>query len=65
MAEFRSVRLPEKLCSAAEARWNADFGTVENLISFLLQELTREEVQHWDRAEEQMIEQRLRDLGYV
>lgn len=64
MSEWRSVQLPEHLCAEAEKRWGGRFASLESLLTSLLQELSRDETQ-LDRAEEKIIEQRLRDLGYL
>ena len=65
MTQYRTVQLPEELCAAAE-KYAADrFDGLEGLVSFLLQEILKDEGVQFDRAEEEMIEQRLRDLGYI
>ncbi len=63
--EFRRVQVPEDLCSAAEARFGGEFGSVDELVTFALRELLRDEAAQLNAAEERIIEQRLRDLGYV
>jgi len=65
MQEMRTIRLPVNVCDKAEKRWGSRFGRVEDLLIFLLQELNRDESEELDHAEEQAIEQRLRDLGYI
>jgi hypothetical protein len=65
MTQFRTVHLPEELCVAAEKYAAGRFGGLEDLVSFLLQEILKDEGVKFDRAEEEMIEQRLRDLGYL
>ena len=65
MQEMRTIRLPVNVCDEAEKRWGSRFGRVEDLLIFLLQELNRDEGEELDHAEEQAIEQRLRDLGYM
>lgn len=65
MQEMRTVRLPAKLCERAKTRWGARFGSVEDLLIFLLEELNCSESERLDKAEEQAVEQRLRDLGYI
>lgn len=62
----REVRLPADLCQRAEERFvGATFETLEDLVRFVLEELVQDEAQQMDEAEERIIEQRLRDLGYV
>lgn len=65
MQEMRTVRLPAGLCADAETRWGARFGSIDDLLTFLLQELNRNEGERFDKVEEQAVEQRLRDLGYI
>ncbi|HVO59516.1 MAG TPA: hypothetical protein VMT53_01205 [Terriglobales bacterium] len=62
---MRTVRLPESLCAAAEKGWGARFGSIDDLLIFLLQELNQDQGKRMDKAEEQAVEQRLRDLGYI
>lgn len=63
--ELRIVRLPESLCALVEKRWHSRFDRIDDLLAFLLKELSRDEITAIDRAEEQLVEQRLRDLGYI
>ena len=65
MQEMRTVRLPESLCAQVEKCWGARFGSIDDLLIFLLQELNHDEGKVLDKAEEQAVEQRLRDLGYI
>jgi len=65
MTQYRTVHLPEELCAAAEKSVAEKFDSVEALIIFLLQEIVKNDPSQFDRAEEQMIEQRLKDLGYI
>jgi len=61
----REVRLPAQLCEAAERRFAERFGSVEELLTFVLQNLLRDDVAQMDQAEQRLIEERLRDLGYI
>lgn len=61
----RTVRLPEELCRQAEQRFAARFGSLEELLTFVLREILRDEAAQMDQAEQRIIEQRLRDLGYI
>jgi hypothetical protein len=63
--ELRDIRLPADLCSDAERRFAARFGNVEQLLTFLLRELLRDDAAQMDQAEQSVVEQRLRDLGYI
>ncbi len=65
MSEMREVRLPAELCSAAERKYAARFNSLEELLEFVLRDLLRDEASKLDQAEQRVIEQRLRDLGYL
>jgi len=66
MTEFwREIRLPEELCTAAERKYRAQFGDVETLLTFVLREIVRGDAAEIDRREQEIVEQRLKDLGYV
>jgi hypothetical protein len=65
MSESREIRLPEDLCTAAERRFGSAFRTVDDLLIFLLQEVLRRETMDLDRADQMVVEERLRDLGYI
>jgi hypothetical protein len=62
---IRQVRLSEELCAAAEARFGEEFKNLEELLTFLLRELLSDDTAKHDEAEEQLVEQRLRELGYI
>ncbi len=60
------VGLPAILCQEAEAKLlGGHFTSLEDLITFVLQELLNDEAQRMDEREQELIEQRLRDLGYI
>lgn len=61
----RNICLSEELCQAAERRFGARFGSIEELFTNLLQELLRDDATKMDERELGIIEQRLRGLGYV
>jgi len=65
MTTKRQVSLPEDLCASAERRFGAQFTNIESLLEFVLQELLRDEAQKLDQREKEILEQRLRDLGYI
>ena len=72
MTEMRQVRLPEELCAAVEAKFGNKFGqtsanrfgNVEELLVFVLQELLRDDAAQ-SEAEQRLVEERLRELGYL
>jgi len=65
MSQHRSVCLPEELCQQAEQWLNGRFDSLEALITFVLQEIMKDEGGKLDQQEEEMVQQRLRDLGYI
>jgi hypothetical protein len=65
MNESREIRLPVDLCAAAEKKFGGTFNTVDELVIFLLQELIRGDTVELDRADQAVVEERLRDLGYI
>lgn len=65
MSEKRNVALPAELCAQAEERFRGQFGSVEQLLEFLLRDLLKDDAGRADEAEQRMIEQRLQDLGYL
>ncbi len=65
MTKLRTVSLPQDLCAEAERQFGGRFDTVEALLTFVLQEITKADASLLDEAEEQLIEQRLKDLGYL
>jgi hypothetical protein len=62
---MRSVALPEELCTRAEQRFRGQFASVEQLLEFVLRDLLRDDAARADQAEQSLIEQRLKDLGYL
>jgi hypothetical protein len=62
---MRDLRLPLELCQAAEQKFAARFGSLEQFLAFVLQELVRDDAAQMDQAEQRVIEKRLRDLGYI
>jgi len=65
MNDMREVRLPSDLCARAEQKYAAKFKSIEDLLVFVLQDLLREEAAQLDAAEQRVIEERLRELGYI
>jgi len=62
---LRNVQLPLSLCEAAEQRFAGSFADIEKLLEFVLRELLRDDAARMDEAEQKIIEQRLRELGYL
>jgi hypothetical protein len=65
MAEMREVRLPAEVCAAAEKKFGHVFGSLEELLVFVLRDLSRDEASSADQAEQRLVEERLRELGYL
>jgi hypothetical protein len=65
MTEMREVRLPVALCAAAEKKFSRKFSTLEELLTFILRDLSRDDALQLDHAEQRIIEERLRELGYI
>ena len=65
MATTRQISLPEELCAAAEQRYGKQFQTIESLLEFVLHEILRDDAEKLDQKEKAILEQRLRDLGYL
>ncbi|MGO8795551.1 MAG: hypothetical protein ACLQLC_12065 [Candidatus Sulfotelmatobacter sp.] len=59
------VNLPAELCAQAEQRFGPKFGNIEQLLEFVLRDLLRDDASRADEQEQRLIEQRLRDLGYL
>lgn len=65
MSAEREVRLPAELCFAVEKKFGQQFGSVEEFLVFVIRELLREQASQLDEREQRMVEERLRELGYL
>ncbi|MGA2645153.1 MAG: hypothetical protein ABSF15_10600 [Candidatus Sulfotelmatobacter sp.] len=65
MSEWREVRLPEDLCAAAENKFGSRFESLDDLVAFVLGELVHGDTVELGKAEQAVVEQRLKDLGYL
>ena len=65
MNDSREITLPEDLCVAAENKFGGRFGSLDELVAFLLRELVSGDTADLDQAERAAVEQRLKDLGYL
>ena len=65
MNSTRNVCLPEELCRMAEQKYASRFASVEELVTNRLEELLRDDASKMDERELEIVEQRLRGLGYV
>lgn len=62
---MRTVSLPAELCIQAEKKFGKKFGSLEQVLEYVLRDLVRDDAAQADEGEQRMIEQRLRDLGYL
>jgi hypothetical protein len=65
MTARRQISLPEELCARLEKEFGKPFASFEDLLVFVMQKLTQEQAAQMDEAEQKILEQRLRDLGYM
>lgn len=65
MTQYRTVQLPEDVCAQAEEWLKGRFDNIEALIDFLLREIMKDDGSTLDQREEEIVQQRLRDLGYI
>jgi hypothetical protein len=63
--DLRQVELPAELCKRIEQRFGAHRGSLEEFLAFVMQELLRNDATQMDETEKRIIEQRLKDLGYM
>lgn len=62
---MRTLQLPNSICEAAEKKYGSRFENIETFLVFVLKELTDDTTRKADEAELQLVEERLRDLGYL
>jgi hypothetical protein len=62
---WRNVRLPEDLCASVEKRYGQRFQSLEELLVFVLKDLAKNDVNQLDQREQDIVEQRLKELGYL
>lgn len=65
MAGLRTIELPADLCAEAEKKFGQAFGSVQELLVSVLHELLRNDALAADQAEQRLVEERLRELGYL
>ncbi len=63
--EMRDLRLPFHLCQLAEEKYGNRFGTLEQFLTHVLEQLVRDDAAKMDQEEQRIIEERLKDLGYI
>ena len=65
MTARRQISLPEEVCAAAEQQFAQHFENLESFLEFVLRELTRNDAKSLDEAEQAILDERLRNLGYL
>lgn len=65
MPEMRVLQLPSELCAEAEKKFGHVFDSVEELLTAVLRDLLRDDARAADEAEQRLVEERLRELGYL
>jgi hypothetical protein len=65
MTEMRDVRLPADVCDAAEKKFANTFRSLDEMLIFILRDLLRDDGSQADQAEQRLVEERLRELGYL
>jgi hypothetical protein len=61
----RKVELPDELCALVEERFGKSFANLDELLTYVMKELTRDPAAKIEADEQRILEQRLRDLGYL
>jgi hypothetical protein len=65
MNNIRTINLPEDLCRTVEQKFGPRFGALDQVVAAVLSELLRDDALKMDVREEQIIEERLKGLGYI
>jgi Arc/MetJ-type ribon-helix-helix transcriptional regulator len=65
MENIRTIKLPEQLCQAVEQKFSRHFGSLEEFVTAALREFLRDDDLKMDEHEHQVIEERLKALGYI
>jgi hypothetical protein len=65
MPVFREIRLPEELCAEAEQKFAEKFHSIEEFLEFVLRHLLEDPSAALDQAEQRIVEERLKELGYI
>jgi hypothetical protein len=65
VTEMHTVNLPTELCVRAEKKFGERFGSLEKLLEYVLEDLLRDDAAQADEREQRIIEQRLKELGYL
>ena len=65
LPDLREVPLPADLCAAVENKYRSHFSGIEELLVFVLKDLASDSAITADETELHLIDERLRDLGYL
>lgn len=61
----RQISLPEELCARLEGKFAKTFASLDDLLVYVMEELSQDQATQMDEKEKKILEQRLRDLGYM
>ena len=62
--QWREIRLPADLCEAAEKQYAGEYASLDELLTHMLRYVTTD-TNALDQSELKIIEERLKDLGYM
>jgi hypothetical protein len=65
MKSSRTITLPENLCFSAETKFAHRFGSLEEFLTAVLNRVLEDGAVRTDEKEQQIIEERLKGLGYI
>jgi hypothetical protein len=65
MVDYREIKLPAELCAGVEQKFAQRFASLEQLLEFVLTQLADQKAVDLDAAEQRVVEERLRELGYL
>ena len=65
MSTMRNISLPEELCQKAEQKFRHRYENVDDFLLAVMTELLRDDATAMDVNEQEIIEERLKGLGYI
>jgi hypothetical protein len=65
VSSTRTITLPSEICDIAEQRLGSQFNTLDEWVSTVLKQLLVDETVRMDLAEQTLLEERLKALGYL
>jgi uncharacterized protein (DUF1697 family) len=63
--DMRNLQLSRELCERVEQRFGQRFGKIEDFLVYVMERLVRYDAKAMDQEEQRIIEERLKDLGYI